>query len=466
MKRFILLFYISLSCYSGSAQTLALKDFLKSVYNNHPDANSARLLLDEAYANEKFAKGGFDPKLFAENQEKNFGGSHYYSKVESGLSIPLNPGIDVKAGYNFASGLYINPDQKIPPTGLGSLGFDINLGKGLFFDDRRFNLKSAELGISLNEARKTSIINDLILEAASAYFNWAFQYNSILAYQQAVELAEQRFQAVRESYIFGDLAAADTLEAFLEYQNRINWRTLAEINFQNSTYQLNFFLWDQNQNVQRIDPAFVPEVFIGTTFFNYPLNQNYNDFILQNHPELLQITLKRSQLELERKLAVESFKPDIQLKYRYLLNSDQVPDVAMALAENMNWGVQFNFPLFLRQARGKMDMVLVKNLQNDLKETSKLTELNFKTEAFLLERENLNKQLQLFREVVANHQRLVQIENRKFQIGESSLFLINSREAKLIEAQINLAKIEYQLGVLEFKMLWAIGKISEVVSNF
>ncbi|MEY2904419.1 MAG: hypothetical protein RJA52_435 [Bacteroidota bacterium] len=466
MKRYILLIKFTLLFFLIQAQTLGLKDFLKTVYQNHPDAVSARLLLEEAEANQKMARGGFDPKIFASNQEKNFGGTHYYSKVESGLTIPLNPGIDINAGLNFSSGLYLNPDERIPLTGLGAFGIDANLGKGLFFDERRFNLQSADLGILFNDARKIAVINDLILDAAQAYFNWTFQFNTYKAYQLAVDLADQRFKAIRESYLFGDMAAADTLEAFLEFQNRLNLRTLAEINYQNSTFDLNFYIWDQNQSVQRLDPGLIPENYSESNFFNLPLTSTISDFILINHPDLVQIGIQRSQLDLERKLALEGFKPDLKLKYRYLLNSNQISDVTTALAENINWGLQFNFPLFLRQARGKMDGIKVKNAQNDLKEIAKLNELTFKTEAFLSEKENLKKQLELFREVVANHQRLVQIENRKFQIGESSLFLINNREAKLIEAQINLAKIEYQLGVLEFKMLWAIGKVSEIVSTF
>jgi len=37
---------------------------------------------------------------------------------------------------------------------------------------------------------------------------------------------------------------------------------------------------------------------------------------------------------------------------------------------------------------------------------------------------------------------LLTAEERKFELGESSLFLINSRESKLIEAKLKAVKVE------------------------
>jgi outer membrane protein TolC len=67
--------------------------------------------------------------------------------------------------------------------------------------------------------------------------------------------------------------------------------------------------------------------------------------------------------------------------------------------------------------------------------------------------------LALYRETVANYQRLLDAELRKFSIGESSIFLINSRENKLIDAQLKLIKLESSLPKLEAGVLWAAGRL-------
>lgn len=51
----------------------------------------------------------------------------------------------------------------------------------------------------------------------------------------------------------------------------------------------------------------------------------------------------------------------------------------------------------------------------------------------------------LIQEIVNNYTALVSAEERKFSFGESSLFLINSRESKLIDAELkqNLVKNKF-----------------------
>jgi len=44
--------------------------------------------------------------------------------------------------------------------------------------------------------------------------------------------------------------------------------------------------------------------------------------------------------------------------------------------------------------------------------------------------------------IVNDYSNLLTAEERKFELGESSLFLINSRESKLIEAKLKAIKIE------------------------
>jgi outer membrane protein TolC len=55
--------------------------------------------------------------------------------------------------------------------------------------------------------------------------------------------------------------------------------------------------------------------------------------------------------------------------------------------------------------------------------------------------ESLEEQKQLADEVVNNYVTLLRAEERKFDLGSSSLFLINSRERSLINAQLKQNEI-------------------------
>ena len=45
-------------------------------------------------------------------------------------------------------------------------------------------------------------------------------------------------------------------------------------------------------------------------------------------------------------------------------------------------------------------------------------------------------------QMVLDYERMLQAEERKFQLGESSLFLVNSRESKLIDGQLKAIEIQ------------------------
>ena len=55
------------------------------------------------------------------------------------------------------------------------------------------------------------------------------------------------------------------------------------------------------------------------------------------------------------------------------------------------------------------------------------------------------KQLKTAKKMVKGYQTMVAAEEHKFTLGDSSLFLINSREAKLIEAKLKAIETENKL---------------------
>ena len=66
-------------------------------------------------------------------------------------------------------------------------------------------------------------------------------------------------------------------------------------------------------------------------------------------------------------------------------------------------------------------------------------------------------QLLITVEMITNYQLLLSAENEKFRIGESSLFLVNSREQKLIEAQMKWAKLKASFQKMQIGLRHAAG---------
>ena len=60
---------------------------------------------------------------------------------------------------------------------------------------------------------------------------------------------------------------------------------------------------------------------------------------------------------------------------------------------------------------------------------------------------SLEKQLKLINELVADNSTMLTSEDRLFSFGESSIFLINTRENNLIVSQLNALSLENRLFV-------------------
>ena len=61
-----------------------------------------------------------------------------------------------------------------------------------------------------------TILNDLLYDAAKAYWTWWQQYQVKLLFHQAIKNAEERFRLVKTSCRIGERSAIDTVEALAQ----------------------------------------------------------------------------------------------------------------------------------------------------------------------------------------------------------------------------------------------------------
>ena len=71
--------------------------------------------------------------------------------------------------------------------------------------------------------------------------------------------------------------------------------------------------------------------------------------------------------------------------------------------------------------------------------------------------QNFKKQSSIQAQQVTNYQRLALAEESRFKQGESSLFLMNSRETKLIEGKLKQVELNAKKLKSAYSVLWASG---------
>lgn len=452
-------------------QIFTQEDYFRMILQNHPVVRQAGLLNAEADAYLRKARGGFDPNLDGNVEQKSFDGKEYFTLGNMGFKIPTWYGVEVKGGFLWESGIFVDPSNGLPAAGQAELGLSINLLQGLFIDKRRAVLQQARIMQEQNEAERLAIVNEILLEANEVYWEWVFAQQVVSIYEEALRLAEVRYDGVVVSVQQGYYSAVDTLESGIQVQTRQAALQEALVNLENAALELSNFLWTADGIPLEIgDGLRAPRIDeLESTALRNEYLADMREIIRNQHPALMAYRLELDQLEVEQRLKREMLKPRLQVSYNFLGNgfdfnayqNGEDSGFRNLLLQNYKWGVDFSFPLFLRKERGDLELNALKIQKTDFKRQQKQLELQNKLNTYYNLSNNLHTQIGLYEKMVRDYRNLLEAENERFRLGISSLFLINSREQKLIEAQKKLAslKTKYQ------KNLVAIRGVAGLLAN-
>jgi outer membrane protein TolC len=157
-------------------------------------------------------------------------------------------------------------------------------------------------------------------------------------------------------------------------------------------------------------------------------------------------------LDVDVKLKKELIKPKLDLKYNFLANTNSGNYFN---TNNYKWGLNMAFPLFLRTPRNEYKISKLYAKNNALELSNKRNELDMK---FQLVQQNLLIVEEQIKNAELNAKfslRLLEAEKLKFEQGESSLFLLNTRETRWMDAELKLAeyRTKFIKGVFELRYL-------------
>ena len=444
MKSIVLSFlFWGLACWSQTnvSKELTYNEFLGYVKKYHPLVKSAHLQLNAAQANLMMARGGFDPKIEVDFKQKEFKDKTYYSILNSSFKIPTWYGIEIKAGFDNNEGIYLNPENTIPNQGLTSLGLTIPLGQGMLINQRMADLRKAKIQIKLSQAERNLQAVAVLYDASTAYFKWKRTFSEVQLYQKYLANAEIRYQGISKLIEQGDKPAIDSVEAGIIVRNRMLSLEESKLKLAKATLELSNFLWLENNVPLELQDNIVPEENLTATIKE---TLRTNDLMLINpslekHPKINALESKIEMLEIERKLKANLLLPRIDLGYSYLSEPSYIDAYRL---QDYKIGVNINFPLFLRKERGALQ--LSKYKLQDIKFDLDLerVQLKNKIKAQQTEISSLEKQKELIARLVQDNETMLLSEDRLFSFGESSVFLINSRENNLVAIQLSQLHIE------------------------
>lgn len=424
----------------SSKTTFTYREFIDIVVKHHPLARTADIQLSKGDAGLLYAKGAFDPQLYGDVNQKYFDGTQYYSKINSGLKVPTWFGLEFTGGYEQNQGAYLNPENSNPNSGLVYAGVSMSLGQGLIIDKRRAELKKAHLVKQNAVTEKQIALNNLIYEAGDAYWNWFKAYHSLLVFENAQSLARDRFRAVRQEALLGDRPFVDTLEAGIQVQNRMLGVQQLKLEFKNQSALIGLYLWENGVIPLELKENVIPES------QNFDLEDNLQleklqDSLLNTHPILNQQQNKISQLEVQQKWKKEQLKPIVNLKYNPIIEpvgNQIIPNYSI---NNYTWGVGIKMPILLRKERGDLKLTNLQIQESNLQLANKREILQYKQDLSFNNWRTSIEQINLYAKTTEDYLNLLKAERQLFREGESSLFMVNSREVGYIQTELKLIEL-------------------------
>jgi outer membrane protein TolC len=437
----LLLMSFSIKAQNNNDEVLRFDEFLAYVKKYHPIVKQANLIINESEAQLMSARGGFDPKIEVDYDRKTFKNTEYYDKLNATFKIPTWYGIELKANFEDNQGNFLNPEMALPDDGLYSAGISFSVAQGFLINKRMADVKKAKLFVNQAKADRDVEVNAVLYQAALAYFNWLQAYNEVLVFQDFLKNAETRFKAVKQNVNLGESAAIDSTEARITvYDRTLNFEK-AKVKLIKSRLELSNFLWLNDIPVE-LQETIIPDLNTDTIIDQTLSISEFDmsNFDVEKHPKLQSLNYKYQSLNIERRLKSNMLLPKIDLQYNFL---SETPDLVNSFnTSTYKSGVTMSFPLFLRKERGQLKLSKLKMQDTNLEIASVKLNVGNKIKALQNELKSFVVQNEVTGKMVTDYEVLMQAEERKFNIGESSLFLVNSRESKLIDAKLKAIELQ------------------------
>ena len=254
--------------------------------------------------------------------------------------------------------------------------------------------------------------------------------------------AELRYRGIVRGVELGENAQIDATEARIAFNSRKLSLEQSRVKMMKASLELSTFLWLENNIPVELQPNVVPDIetepIVDATF---NLDQLRNqDVVIDQHPKIQSLDFKRQSLNVERRLKANMLLPRVDLEYNFLT---ETPDIGRSFnTQEYKGGVNVSMPLFLRKERGDLKLAKIKLSDTEFEINATRVNLQNKINGLKQELDSYVTQNEITVEMVSDYQLMLRAEERKFQLGESSLFLVNSRESKLIEGQLKAIEIQ------------------------
>ncbi len=432
-----------------ASEILTFETFKNSLKQNHPIISQTDLLVNNAEQEILMRRGDFDPKLEYQTEQKTFDGKNYFNYQNTAIKIPTWIGADVKGGFERNGGQFNNNEVTVGDSYY--LGVELPVIKNLITDKRRTYLEQAKVNLDISNQERTLLLNELYHKAYKSYWKWLYAYLEYRIYSNIYNLSSKRYSLVVQSWKLGSQPAIDTTEALSQLQQFEILKNDSYIKWVEEGLNVSNHIWDSTLFYKMIQTELAPDSADISKLMVLDSTQQYWLSYAAIHPKLKQIENKLESLVLDRKLHFQDLLPEVNLGAYRLERTAANTFQLNGIENNYKFGLDVSVPLRLSKGRGGYKLAKNKlqgtGFEFNISQRKIENEIRYSLNEFKIAR----SQVGLFDTYVNNLERLYRAEITKYQLGASTIFVINSRENKLLDAKIKNLKnsIRFQNSILQ-----------------
>ncbi len=434
------------------AETLTVEDLVRNIQRTHPYIAA----MEEQGLQRRLAltkqQSEFDPYI---EQDTSVRASGYYDGAFASQRF-VKPLKEMNARlyteYRLADGDFPVYEREYSTLSGGEarVGVALSLLQNRETDKRRTAVSNARLAIEQWQAEFANNVNDTVYKGVMHYLYW---YESLLQIQSVKTLiatTESRQRAYEVRVEEGDLAQSDLVEFEANIlQQRL---LLADLNQKRIALRLDlgFYIRNGRGEMANTEGMTVPQDGITWPYSVSPTAVAALRQKLSAHPALAQVQQELRMVKNKHLLADNALLPKLDLKASLARDLGSGPAALDGTESKV--GLSFSYPLGNRAARAEVSSL--KSKYNELTHKRQLIADRI-SQAF----DKAYRQWQQAREVAELQRnnaeltaRLYDMELKRYEVGDSDMFVLNARESARIEAQMSRIKADINVYLAELSL--------------
>lgn len=461
MRNFLFVLIILFSSKSHAlTEVLTIDRLLLSLKDRFPLILALEQDIEVARGKQRQSLGEFDVEWKTKTRLVDPG--YYHNRaLESVIQKPTEYwGLNVYGGYRLGDGRFPVYEGKYETTNPGEVhaGFGLPLLRDREIDRRRASLQIAEMGINLASKQVELKKIEYVYKATEKYWLWVAYGLRMNIASDLLATAKDRISGLRERVKQGDVAEIELKDNERTVLQRESQLVKAKRAFQNASFELSLFYLDndgvpivptEDQLPKRIDAAIFPK-------------ESF-DSLLQvakkNRPEFNLISLEKSQLQVENKLADNQLLPKLDLIME--LSNDVGDGDRTREPTELESGIVLEIPLQRRKAEGE----LISNTAKIQKLDRQLEFITSRIKADILDSlsaiDNAKQQINIVRDELKFAREVELGERDRFKAGESTILIVNLRELATADTASKQVEAQAEYEIAQALLKAALGKSFE-----